>query len=64
MIGQIIGLLGGLAKSYVDKKTAGKNTEAEIKKKWLSGEIDWEKSAIEASKDSWKDERLCAYSRC
>tara|TARA_B100000963_G_scaffold96533_1_gene83355 strand:- start:507 stop:623 length:117 start_codon:yes stop_codon:yes gene_type:complete len=33
MIGQIIGLLGGLAKSYIDTKTAVKITESEIKKK-------------------------------
>ena len=56
MIGQIIGSLGGLAKSYIDAKTTVKITEAEIKKKQLTGEIDWEQSAIEASKDSWKDE--------
>ena len=56
MIGQILGSLGGLAKSYIDAKTAIKMTEAEIKKKQLTGEIDWEQSAIEASKDSWKDE--------
>ena len=56
MIGQILGSLGGLAKSYIDAKTAVKITEAEIKKKQLTGEIDWEQSAIEASKDSWKDE--------
>jgi len=56
MIGQIIGSLGGLAKSYIDAKTTVKITEAEIKKKQLTGEIDWEQSVIEASKDSWKDE--------
>ena len=56
MIGQILGSLGGLAKSYIDAKTTVKITEAEIKKKQLTGEIDWEQSAIEASKDSWKDE--------
>ena len=56
MIGQIIGSLGGLAKSYIDAKTVVKITEAEIKKKQLKGEIDWEQSAIEASRDSWKDE--------
>ena len=52
MIGQILGSLGGLAKSYIDAKTVVKITEAEIKKKQLTGEIDWEQSAIEASKDS------------
>jgi len=51
MIGQILGSLGGLVKSYIDAKTALKITEAEIKKKQLTGEIDWEQSAIEASKD-------------
>ena len=56
MIGQIVSSLGGLAKSYIDSKTAIKLTEAEIKKKQLTGEIDWEQSAIEASKESWKDE--------
>ena len=56
MIGQIIGSLGGLAKSYIDAKTTVKITEAEIKKKELTGKIDWEQSANEVSKDSWKDE--------
>ena len=46
MIGQIIGSLGGLAKSYIDAKTAVKITEAKIKKKRRTGKIDWEKSAI------------------
>ena len=41
MIGQIIGSLGGLAKLDTDAKTAVKITEAEIKKKQLTGEIDW-----------------------
>ena len=56
MIGQILGSLGGLAKSYIDAKTTVKITEAEIKKKELTGKIDWEQSANEVSKDSWKDE--------
>ena len=56
MIGQIIGSLGGLAKSYIDSKTAIKLTEAEIKKKQLTGEIDWDLEAIKATQNSWKDE--------
>ena len=56
MIGQIIGSLGGLAKSYIDAKTNVKITEAEIKKKQPTGDSNREQSAIEASKDSWKDE--------
>ena len=56
MIGQILGSLGGLAKSYIDAKTTVKITEAEIKKKQLTGEIDWEQSAIEASKEGRMDD--------
>ena len=56
MIEQIIRSLGGLAKLDIDAKTAAKITEAENKKKQLTLEIDWEQSAIEASKDSCKGE--------
>ena len=56
MIGQIVSAIGGLATSYIDGKTAIQKANAEIKKKQLTGAIDWEQSAIEASKESWKDE--------
>ncbi len=56
MIGQIISAIGGLATSYIDGKTAVQKANAEIKLKQATGEMDWEQSAIEASKDSWKDE--------
>ena len=56
MIGQILGSVGNLAASYIDGKTAIKKAEAETKMKIATGEISWEQSAIEASKDSWKDE--------
>jgi hypothetical protein len=56
MIGQILGSLGGLAASYIDGKTAVKKAEAETKMKIATGEISWEQAAIEASRDSWKDE--------
>ena len=56
MIGQIIGAVGGLATSYLDGKAAVQKANAEIKLKQATGEMDWEQSAIEASKDSWKDE--------
>ena len=39
MIGQIIGSLGGLAKSYIDVKTAVKITEAEIKRSAYAQEL-------------------------
>ena len=56
MIGGIIQAVSGLATSYIDGKTAIQKANAEIKLKQATGEIDWEQSAIEASKDSWKDE--------
>jgi hypothetical protein len=56
MIGQIIGSLGGLAASIIDGKTQLKLTEAEIKKKQLTGELDWDIEAIRATQNSWKDE--------
>ena len=49
-------LSSGLATSYIDGKTAVQKANAEIKLKQATGEMDWEQSAIEASKDSWKDE--------
>ena len=59
MIGQILGSVGSLATAYIESKTAVKLTEAEIKKKQLTGEIDWELEAILSAQNSWKDE-LCA----
>jgi len=56
MIGQLIGSLTGLATSIIDGKTQIKLTEAEIKKKQLTGEIDWDLAAIQATQNSWKDE--------
>jgi hypothetical protein len=56
MIGQIIGSIGTLAASIIDSKTQLKLTEAEIKKKQLTGEIDWDIEAIKATQNSWKDE--------
>ena len=56
MIGQILGSVVGLATSVIDSKTQIKLTEAEIKKKQLTGEIDWDLAAIQAIQNSWKDE--------
>ena len=55
MIGIITSAVG-LATSYLDGKAKIKAAEAETKMKIATGEISWEQSAIEASKDSWKDE--------
>ena len=56
MIGQILSSVVGLATSVIDSKTQIKLTEAEIKKKQLTGEIDWDLAAIQATQNSWKDE--------
>ena len=55
MIG-ILSSLAGLATSVIDGKTQVKLTEAEIKKKQLTGELDWDIEAIRATQNSWKDE--------
>ena len=52
----ILTSLAGLATSVIDGKTQIKLTEAEIKKKQLTGEIDWDIAAIQATQNSWKDE--------
>ena len=56
MIGQLISSLTGLATSVIDSKTQLKLTEAEVRKKQLTGEIDWDISAMNATENSWKDE--------
>ena len=46
MIGQIFSSLTGLATSYIDSKARKQLIDAEIRKKQLTGEIDWELEAI------------------
>ena len=52
----ILTSLAGLATSVIDSKTQVKLTEAEIKRKQLTGEIDWDIAAIQETQNSWKDE--------
>ena len=56
MIGQILSSVTGLATSWLDSKAQQKILETEIKKKQLTGEIDWELEAIRSAQNSWKDE--------
>ena len=56
MIGQIFTSITGLATSYLDSKAQKQLIDAEIRKKQLTGEIDWELEAIRSSQNSWKDE--------
>jgi uncharacterized membrane protein YheB (UPF0754 family) len=59
MIGQILSSVTGLATSWLDSKAQQKLLETEIRKKQLTGEIDWELEATRSAQNSWKDE-LCA----
>lgn len=56
MIGAIANSVIGLVTTQLDAKAKVKAAEAETKMKLATGEISWEQAAIEASKDSWKDE--------
>ena len=56
MILTIVKSLGSLASSYVDGKVQAQKVKAEIQKKQLTGEIDWDLEAIKATQSSWKDE--------
>ena len=56
MILTIVKSIGSLASSYVDGKVQTQKIKAEIQKKQLTGEIDWDLEAIKATQSSWKDE--------
>lgn len=56
MIGQILSSVTGLATSWLDSKAQQKLLETEIRKKQLTGEIDWELEAIRSAQNVWKDE--------
>ena len=56
MISAIISSLSGLATSVIDGKTQLKLTEAEVRKRQLTGELDWDIAAIKGTDNSWKDE--------
>ena len=59
MIRQILSSVTGLTTSWLDSKAQQKLLETEIRKKQLTGEIDWELEATRSAQNSWKDE-LCA----
>ena len=64
----MIGLLSSvtnLATTFIDSKAKIKQAEAETKMKLATGEISWEQSAIEASKDTGKTVwTVCFYLNC
>ena len=56
MIRQILSSVTRLATPWLDSKVQQKLHETEIKKKQLTGEIDWELEAIRSAQNSWQDE--------
>jgi len=56
MIVTAIKMVGSLASSWMDGKVQTQKIKAEIQKKQLTGEIDWDIEAIKATQSSWKDE--------
>ena len=56
MLAQILSSVVGLGTSYLDSKGTIAKAKAEKELKIASGELSWEVAAMEASKDSWKDE--------
>ena len=58
MVLGIIKSISSLATNYMDGKVQVQKVKAEIQKKQLTGEIDWDLEAIKATQNSWKDEYL------
>ena len=65
LIKPLLGVAGDAIKGFVDTKKAKAEqkltqikAETELKKKQISGEVDWDLEAIKGSQDSWKDEWL------
>lgn len=65
LIKPLLGVAGDAIKGFVDTKKAKAEqkltqikAETEIKKKQISGEMEWDLEAIKGSQDSWKDEWL------
>tara|TARA_R110002012_G_scaffold210586_1_gene381265 strand:+ start:160 stop:525 length:366 start_codon:yes stop_codon:yes gene_type:complete len=58
VVNSVLGSVGSLASSYMESKVATQKVKAEIQKKQLTGEIDWDLEAMKATQASWKDEWL------
>ena len=56
MILTLIKSVSSLASGYMESKVQVQKVKAEIQKKQLTGEIDWDLEAIRATQSSWKDE--------
>ena len=65
IFGSIFSAVGGLATAYLENKVQKTKAKGaldvaieERKTKMATGEIDWDHTMAEASKDSWKDEYI------
>ena len=60
MIGALLGPVANLASTWLEGHVAEKKakTEAKIKERQATGEIDWDIAQAKASAGSWKDEWL------
>ena len=61
----IVNAVGGIATAWMNNKVEETKAKGELKvavekrkTKMATGEIDWDQTMAEASKDSWKDEWL------
>ena len=56
MILTLIKSVSSLASGYMESKVQVQKVKAEIQKKQLTGEIDWDLEAVKSMQHSWRDE--------
>lgn len=56
MIFKAIGMIGNIASTWLEGKNESQRINLEIKKKQLTGEIDWDLEAVKSMQHSWRDE--------
>ena len=58
MIFKALSMVGSMASIWLESKAESQKLNLEIKKKQLTGDIDWDLEAMKGSQSSWKDEYL------
>ena len=58
MIFKALQMVGGMASTWIESKAESQKLNLEIKKKQLTGDIDWDLEAMKGSQSSWKEEYL------
>ena len=56
IVGNYMESRAAVSKAKVQAKVAKVEAEAEVSKKIAAGEVDWENTMADATKESWKDE--------